>query len=219
MSRLKTVVRAAVAVMLVSDAAAALCARRSVTASLLEWLYAKASGGGKGGAPFIMIGSAPFSPSEIAMLASPCILGVLLALLYGGEITGFLALCFSLFRHRHEAADSLPTLNMSADKLFKGGGRGRDPEGAGPASDGRASESPSDEDGGEYEGGWFDEEGWHDAQDFKGDDRSDRGETGMTGLGPEGRGSAAHGNSRSARAHGAGGAASSTQDEAGNYKD
>ena len=78
MSRLKTVVRAAVAVMLVSDAAAALCARRSVTASLLEWLYAKASGGGKGGAPFIMIGSAPFSPSEIAMLVK--------ALLYGTTI-------------------------------------------------------------------------------------------------------------------------------------
>ncbi len=207
MSRFKTVVRAAVAVMLISDAAAALCARRSVTAALLEWLYVKASGGGRGGAPFIMIGSTPFSPSEIAVLASPCILGVLLAVLYGSEITGFLAMCFGLFRHRHEAADSLPTLNMSADELFKRGARGRpqDPEGAGQgAPDGGDEEGPDpdDDQDGEYEGGWFDEEGWHDSSGWDGDPGS--GDPGMAGRDPEGGGSAAQHNSKSAGAQGAG---------------
>lgn len=224
MSRLKTVVRSAVAVMLVSDAAAALCARRSVTASLLEWLYVRASGGGSGGAPFIMVGSTPFSPSEIAVLASPCILGVLLAALYGGEITGFIAMCFGLLRHRHEASDSLPTLNMSADELFKGaaaGGMG-DRAGAGGGhgdQDGSGSQGPFDDQDGEYEGGWFDEEGWHDAQGFSEGDPDPRG-PGMTGRGPGRGGGAAHDNSRAARAHGAGGrTASPSQGGAGNEKD
>ncbi len=171
MSRFKTAARAAVAALLISDAAAALCARRSVTASLIDWIYEKAAGGA-GGAPFIMVGSTPFSPSEMSVLASPCFLGVALAVLFCAEITDFLARCFALLRHRHEAADSLPTISMSSDELFHGrmdgagadGGAGPDPEGQG--GDGGRDDEPDDggdePDGGEYPGGWFDEEGWHD---------------------------------------------------------
>jgi hypothetical protein len=190
MSRLKTVARAAVAVLLVSDAAAALCAKRSVTASLLEWLYAKAAGG-KGGAPFIMIGNTPFSPSEIAVLASPCILGVLLAVLFRWEIIGMLAQAFDALKHRHSAADSLPTMNVSSDELF--GEVGKDGQDAASGSGGGgkpgscddapygdddpdggadADEDPYGSEDGEYEGGWFDEAGWHDEDGFGSDERA-----------------------------------------------
>lgn len=118
MSKRRIFAGAALLALLASDAASALCARRSLVASALEQLY-KRSSGGDGGIPFIRIMGVVFSAPEIAMVLSPSIISLVLIWLFHEEISAFLKKILSFFKHHPDPSDSLPTISLSSQELFR----------------------------------------------------------------------------------------------------
>lgn len=118
MSKHRIFVGAVLLALLASDAASALCSRRSLVASALEQLY-KRSSGGDGGIPFIRIMGGAFSAPEIAKVLSPSIISLVLIWLFHQEISAFLKKILSFLKHHPDPSDSLPTISLSSQELFR----------------------------------------------------------------------------------------------------